>query len=481
MTAPKQSPAARGVRAAGQPAAGSAGAASTPSMPRRTANRHHPARTPGFPATGARGRGIGWPVALTLSLLIHGGGLAAAHWLGAARLQGPVAPADARSPVALAVLLVAPGGAAPTSNAAPASQPTTAATADTDAPTPANTDMDADTAAAPATPRADAMAELLQAPPTPAVADGPEPPTAGTTPPAPEDGSEPVAMADGTARTPAPPSPEPAAAPATVRPAPAAIAPATPATPAAPGAPKTRQTVAAKPDGAGGRREPASPTRRSSVRAERHAEVAADNGPAAAKKLRGLAALDAEIAADRTHTEMDPARPAAAPPATDGDLSGLAALDAEIAADRHQARHTGSAGRAAGPGLGAEQGAEQGAKPRAEPRAERADADTRKSGAATRGLAERRYLSALRQALERERHYPPTARRRRLEGTTRVQFTIAADGAFSGIHVSRSAGAASLDEAAVSTVRRLARFDPIPAAVGRSRWTVHVPIVFRLN
>jgi protein TonB len=357
--------------------------------------------------------------------------------------------------VALAVLVIAPRGVAPTTNAAPTSQPATAPTADTDAPIPADTDMDADTAAAPATPRADAMAELLQAPPTPAVADSPEPPTLNTTPQPSEDVPEPGAMADGAAGTAARISPEPSVATAAARPEPVA------------------------------------------------------------KELRGLAALDAEIAADRAHTEMDPAQPAAAPPATDGDLSGLAALDAEIAAsggpatrtreprspptrsaaptgpatasgrsglaaldaeiaaDRHQARHTRSADRAAGPGLGAKQGAK--------PRAERADAGTRQSGAATRGLAERRYLSALRQALERERHYPPTARRRRLEGTTRVQFTIAADGAFSGIHVSRSAGAASLDEAAVSTVRRLARFDPIPAAVGRSRWTVHVPIVFRLN
>jgi protein TonB len=105
----------------------------------------------------------------------------------------------------------------------------------------------------------------------------------------------------------------------------------------------------------------------------------------------------------------------------------------------------------------------------------------RQTDARARGQAERRYLSALRHALERERHYPPTARRRRLEGTARVQFTIAADGGFSGIRVSQSAGAASLDEAAASTVRRLARFDPIPNAIGRSRWTVRVPIVFRLN
>ncbi len=165
-------------------------------------------------------------------------------------------------------------------------------------------------------------------------------------------------------------------------------------------------------------------------------------------------------------------------------LTGLAALDAEIAAARSRAdAQREAAATAATP-----------APPR--PRAGGADAVTptttaeapgganrsaAAAGSAARGLAERRYLAALRRALARERHYPPTARRRGLEGTARVQFTIAADGGFSGIRVSHSAGAAGLDDAAERTVRRLARFEPIPAVIGREQWTVRVPIVFRLN
>jgi protein TonB len=90
-------------------------------------------------------------------------------------------------------------------------------------------------------------------------------------------------------------------------------------------------------------------------------------------------------------------------------------------------------------------------------------------------------LAALQRALARERYYPPAARRRGLEGTTKVQFTIDAGGAFSGIRVSESAGAANLDDAAQRTVQRLARFEPIPAVIGRNHWTVQVPIVFRIN
>jgi protein TonB len=62
-----------------------------------------------------------------------------------------------------------------------------------------------------------------------------------------------------------------------------------------------------------------------------------------------------------------------------------------------------------------------------------------------------------------------------------VQFTIAANGRFSGIRVVGGSGSKELDQAAKTTLTRLARFKPIPDAVGRGSWTVRVPIVYRLN
>jgi protein TonB len=186
------------------------------------------------------------------------------------------------------------------------------------------------------------------------------------------------------------------------------------------------------------------------------------------KAMRGLAALDAEIAAARSdgNTAGQTADAAAPAPSRGETLTGLAALDAEIAASRG-ATAAGHRHRDASTKRAADTQAEPGAPPAGDP--------------AARGRAERRYLAALRRALERQQHYPASARRRRLEGTARVQFTIAANGSFSGVQVSQSAGAEALDAAATGTVERLARFDPIPAAIGRDRWTVRVPIVFRLN
>jgi protein TonB len=206
---------------------------------------------------------------------------------------------------------------------------------------------------------------------------------------------------------------------------------------------------------------------------------AADSDTRAITPLPGIAALDAEIAASRRNERLStPPNPGPHAGSATPDRSGLAALDAEIAAARRQAERSSAAatarparGSVARPTAPAAQGADVRAGTGASERT--AAGDSRR--------AEQRYLSALRRALERERRYPPSARRLRLEGTARVEFTIAANGDFMRIGVSESAGAAALDDAAVHTVRRLARFEPIPAAIGRRQWTVRVPIVFRLN
>ena len=104
-----------------------------------------------------------------------------------------------------------------------------------------------------------------------------------------------------------------------------------------------------------------------------------------------------------------------------------------------------------------------------------------RSATAAKAAAESRYLRELQQAIARRRYYPKLAQRRGLEGTASVQFTIAANGSFSAIHVRGSSGSAELDKAAVQTLQRLARFKPIPSAIGRSSWTVRVPIVYRIR
>ncbi len=409
------------------PCAAPIGAAQTPTPPQGPEpsfgrKRHQPRRR------------LGWAVAAAASLVIHAGLLLTTRWLPQPSRPPESASLQVFSMTAPPTALSLPADDPPPQ--APAAMSRTASTKDhaeaasgQPQPTPrrAPTPQPIESAAAPAS-------RATAAPAAPAAA-----------------ASRPLGTEDASA---------PAARRATGRPS---------AVPTTPRAHALAEQLAAPPVP-----EPKARPAPAKTAARPAADSVAAQAPSTAEPtLPGLVALDAEIAAERRRAEQAAKQSAAHPtPArADAERSGLAALDAEIAASRAQAR----GGRA-----------DSDANPRADqhgqPRHGRS-AGARASSAdpAARGRAERRYLAALQQALARERHYPPVARRRGLEGTAKVQFTIAADGRFSAIRVSRTAGAASLDDAATQTVRRLARFDPIPAAIDRESWTVRVPIVFRLN
>ncbi|MCG6940310.1 MAG: TonB family protein [Thiohalocapsa sp.] len=456
MDALKPSPATNDVRTADETTRGTPGAwpMAIPVGITTSGRPSEPASAvpqPPAPARNAAARRSGLWLALALSLLIHGCLLAAAQWLPAPWLPRAPAARQPQTPRLVQVVLIdagldAAGYAAPS---------------DTDAATPAQA------ATAPATPSP--TAEPPRTPPAQPVAKLPEPP------PSPGAAHAPPLRTE---------SPAPAASPNTATRGSAAASPATKATERTPSAPKrnTAQAPAASAPAKPARQAERSPETRPPaplLAAPAPRPAPPEPKPAQRQPVPGLAALDAEIAAARR--QRDAASPAPAPPpapssrGTADARAGLAALDAEIAASHGRGRahdqrpdRADSAGHGNGHGNG-----------HAAPRAH--GGSRQQTDPAARGRAERRYLSALRHALERERHYPLSARRRRLEGTARVQFTIAANGAFSAIHVSHGAGDAALDEAAAATVRRLARFEPIPAVIGRSRWTVRVPIVFRLN
>lgn len=104
----------------------------------------------------------------------------------------------------------------------------------------------------------------------------------------------------------------------------------------------------------------------------------------------------------------------------------------------------------------------------------------RKGGAGKEAL-ERAYLAGLRQAIARKRHYPASARRASRTGVATVYFVLDRNGRISGARLAKSSGSDTLDRAAVETLRRLARYKPIPDAIGRTRWPLRVPIRFALQ
>lgn len=87
------------------------------------------------------------------------------------------------------------------------------------------------------------------------------------------------------------------------------------------------------------------------------------------------------------------------------------------------------------------------------------------------------YLAAIRARIERERIYPPAARRQRIEGTVTVDLRIGANGAVAGLRVVGGSGSFHLDRAAEQMVRKAAPFPAPPT----SPFAATVPIVFALR
>jgi protein TonB len=95
--------------------------------------------------------------------------------------------------------------------------------------------------------------------------------------------------------------------------------------------------------------------------------------------------------------------------------------------------------------------------------------------------ARSRYLTDVLARLQRAKRYPWDARRRTIEGTAEVAFTIGREGLVSGLRLARSSGSRVLDRAARETVRQAAPFAPIPRELEQQRLSLCVPIVFRLE
>ncbi len=99
---------------------------------------------------------------------------------------------------------------------------------------------------------------------------------------------------------------------------------------------------------------------------------------------------------------------------------------------------------------------------------------------AARDDAYARWRQSFEQALQRDKRYPPSARRMGQSGTVWVQLTLAPDGGPQRIAVVGSSGFRSLDEAAEQLVRRVAGALQPSHPPGRPT-ELRIPIVYELT
>jgi protein TonB len=91
------------------------------------------------------------------------------------------------------------------------------------------------------------------------------------------------------------------------------------------------------------------------------------------------------------------------------------------------------------------------------------------------------YYAAVQAAVQRVQRYPFSARLAGLEDHVTVMFRITSDGSAEQIHVTEPSRFPVLNEAAVNTVRRAARFPAPPLRDGQSGARVTVPLEFTLH
>lgn len=96
------------------------------------------------------------------------------------------------------------------------------------------------------------------------------------------------------------------------------------------------------------------------------------------------------------------------------------------------------------------------------------------------GTALKSYLAEVRRLLEKHKTYPWMARRQHQEGMVVLKFTIGKEGEIAAHAIARSSGHEVLDGAAQETLRKVGRFPPLPATLGRAQLTIQVPLTFRL-
>ncbi len=86
------------------------------------------------------------------------------------------------------------------------------------------------------------------------------------------------------------------------------------------------------------------------------------------------------------------------------------------------------------------------------------------------------YRSRVQELIRKNLKYPGNARRRGIEGTVLVRFTIGGAGSVGDIRIASSSGSALLDKASLETIRTCS-FPPPP----KSPMTLSVPLTFRLT
>lgn len=89
------------------------------------------------------------------------------------------------------------------------------------------------------------------------------------------------------------------------------------------------------------------------------------------------------------------------------------------------------------------------------------------------------YLKELRQFIESNKFYPRLAARLRHSGVVEIAFKVDEEGRFVDVHIHRGSSFDTLNEAALSLVKKLKGFKPLPKSMDE-KVALHIPLRYAL-
>lgn len=98
---------------------------------------------------------------------------------------------------------------------------------------------------------------------------------------------------------------------------------------------------------------------------------------------------------------------------------------------------------------------------------------------ATPAAQSSRYLTLVRNLIERRKHYPGFARSQRQEGTVLIRLGIGTRGEITALSLLNSSGHPALDRAALEAVRKAQPFPP-PPQYGLGAMSIDIPMLYKL-
>ena len=91
-----------------------------------------------------------------------------------------------------------------------------------------------------------------------------------------------------------------------------------------------------------------------------------------------------------------------------------------------------------------------------------------------------KYITMVRNIIEKKKFYPFVARKRELEGSVTIKMTIKSTGEIIGASIIKASVHKILNEAALATVHKVEKFPSFPSSIKKSFIDITIPLVYKL-